>query len=142
MARIFKATLTDWNGGVRGKPYRILAVQENASLHDLAEEVLSAFDFDLDHAFGFYDNLKNWARSEEGYELFADMGEKMSFPGVKRAKVSKVFHTPKKKLLLLFDYGERSFFQQKWKETRLMSRRSERFCIKLAMTMKSRKFIT
>lgn len=67
---------------------------------------MSAFDFDMDHSFGFYDNLKNWARSEEGYELFADIGDKMNFPGVKKAKVSKVFHTPKQKMLLLFDYGD------------------------------------
>ncbi|MCF2940412.1 plasmid pRiA4b ORF-3 family protein [Paenibacillus alkaliterrae] len=106
MAKIFKITLTDWNGAVRGKPYRKIAVQENASLYDLAEAALSAFDFDMDHLFGFYDNLKNWARSEEGYELFADIGDKMNFPGVKKAKVSKVFHTPKQKMLLLFDYGD------------------------------------
>ncbi|WP_410513084.1 hypothetical protein PaeBR_00990 [Paenibacillus sp. BR2-3] len=106
MAKIFKITLTDWNGAVRGKPYRKIAVQENASLYDLAATALSVFDFDMDHSFGFYDNLKNWARSEEGYELFADMGEKMKFPGVKKAKVGKVFHTPKHKMLLLFDYGD------------------------------------
>lgn len=106
MAKIFKITLTDWNGAVRGKPCRKIAVQENASLYDLAEAALSAFDFDMDHSFGFYDNLKNWARSEEGYELFADIGDKMNFPGVKKAKVSKVFHTPKQKMLLLFDYGD------------------------------------
>ncbi|MHA6482144.1 IS1096 element passenger TnpR family protein [Paenibacillus sp. strain BS8-2] len=106
MAKIHKITLTDWNGAVRGKPYRKIAVQENASLYDLAAAALSAFDFDRDHAFGFYDNLKNWTRSEEGYELFADMGDKMNFPGVKKAKVSTVFHTPKQKMLLLFDYGD------------------------------------
>lgn len=106
MAKIFKITLTDWNGTVRGKPYRKIAVQENANLYDLAEAALSVFDFAMDHSFGFYDNLKNWVRSEEGYELFADIGEKMNFPGVKKAKVSKVFHTPKRKMLLLFDYGD------------------------------------
>ncbi|WP_164821658.1 plasmid pRiA4b ORF-3 family protein [Paenibacillus koleovorans] len=106
MAKIFKITLTDWNGAVRGKPYRKIAVQDNSSLYDLAATALSAFDFDMDHAFGFYDNLKNWTRSEQGYELFADMGEKVEFPGVKRAKVSKVFLVPKQKMLLLFDYGD------------------------------------
>lgn len=104
MAKIFKITLTDWNGSVRGKPYRKIAVEVNASLYDLAVAALSAFDFDMDHSFGFYDNLKNWTRSEEGYELFADMGDKMNFPGVKKAKVRKVFHTPKQKMLLLFDH--------------------------------------
>ncbi|NOU81102.1 hypothetical protein GC101_19755 [Paenibacillus sp. LMG 31459] len=65
---------------------------------------------DLDHAFGFYDNIKNWTRSEEGYELFADIGEKTKFPGVNRAKINKVFHTPKQKMLLLFDYGDEWHF--------------------------------
>lgn len=110
MAKIFKITLTDWNGAVRGKPYRKIAVQENASLYDLAAAGLFAFDFDMDHSFGFYDNLKNWTRSEEGYELFADMGEKMKFSGVKKTKVGKVFQTPKKKMLLLFDYGDEWHF--------------------------------
>jgi hypothetical protein len=55
MTKIFKVTLTDWNGAVRGKPYRKIAIQENASLYDLAAFALSAFDFALDHSFGFYD---------------------------------------------------------------------------------------
>ncbi|AIQ68085.1 hypothetical protein PGRAT_10975 [Paenibacillus graminis] len=42
--------------------------------------------------------------------MFADIGEKMEFPGVKRAKISKVFHTSKQKLLLLFDYGDEWHF--------------------------------
>ncbi|MFD1175337.1 hypothetical protein ACFQ3W_03355 [Paenibacillus puldeungensis] len=106
MAKKFKITLTDWDGAVRGMPSRIIAVNDNASLYDLAAFALSVFDFDLDHSFGFYDNLKNWSRSEEGYELFADMGEKLKFPGVKKAEVRKVFHSPKQKMLLLFDYGD------------------------------------
>ncbi|WP_168118570.1 plasmid pRiA4b ORF-3 family protein [Paenibacillus sp. HB172176] len=106
MAKLFKVTMTDWNGGVRGKPYRKIAIGEHASLYDLASIALSAFDFGMDHSFGFYDNLKDWTRSQVGYELFADMGEEMNFPGVKQAKVSKVFHSTKQKMLLLFDYGD------------------------------------
>jgi hypothetical protein len=105
-AQSFKVTLSDWNGAVRGRPFRKIAIAGEASLFDLAVVTIESFDFDLDHAFGFYDNIKNWTRSEKGYELFADIGEKMEFPGVKRAKISKVFHTPKQKLLLLFDYGD------------------------------------
>ncbi|MBT2289371.1 hypothetical protein J7E73_09535 [Paenibacillus albidus] len=102
-AKLFKVTLSDWNGTVRGRPFRKIAIAAGSSLYDLAVVTIESFDFDLDHAFGFYDNIKNWTRSEKGYELFADIGEKMKFPGVKRATVSKVFHTPKQKLLLLFD---------------------------------------
>ncbi|WP_342549003.1 hypothetical protein NST69_08665 [Paenibacillus sp. FSL P2-0089] len=105
-ARLFKVTLSDWNGAVRGRPTRKIAISAKASLYDLAAVTIESFDFDLDHAFGFYDNLKNWTRSEEGYESFADVGAGDRFPGVQKVKISKVFHTPKQKMLLLFDYGD------------------------------------
>lgn len=73
-ARLFKVTLSDWNGAVRGRPSRKIVISAKASLYDLAAVTIESFDFDLDHAFGFYDNLTNWARSEEGYESFADTG--------------------------------------------------------------------
>ncbi|KHL93260.1 hypothetical protein QW71_24315 [Paenibacillus sp. IHB B 3415] len=94
-AQAFKVTLSDRNGVVRGRPFRNIAIAAEDSLYDLAEISIEAFDFDLDHAFGFYDNIKNWTRSEKGYELFADIGEKMKFPGVKGEIISEVFHTPK-----------------------------------------------
>lgn len=109
-AQSFKVTLSDRNGTVRGRPFRSIAIAAEDSLYDLAEVSIEAFDFDLDHAFGFYDNIKNWTRSEKGYELFADIGEKMKFPGVKGAIINKVFHTPKQKMLLLFDYGDEWHF--------------------------------
>lgn len=109
-AKEFKVIWSDRNGAVRNRPSRNIAVQDDATLYDLAAAVLGSFDFDMDHAFGFYDNLKNWARSQTGYELFADMGEKGRFAGVKRVRISKVFHTPKQKMLLLFDYGDEWHF--------------------------------
>ncbi|OMF89410.1 hypothetical protein [Paenibacillus sp. FSL R7-0273] len=101
----FKIILSDPSGGVRGRPYRTIAVAAGASLYDLAEAAIEAFDFDLDHAFGFYDNITDWTRAEEGYELFADIGQESRFPGVQKVAIHTVFHTPKQKLLLLFDYG-------------------------------------
>lgn len=109
-ATLFKVTWSDWNGAVRGRPFRKIVLNSGSSLYDLAAASLDSFQFDLDHAFAFYDNIKNWTRSEEGYELFADMGEKEKFPGVKKAKITKVFDTPKKKMLLLFDYGDEWHF--------------------------------
>ncbi|CAM4446989.1 calcium-binding protein [Paenibacillus typhae] len=103
--QLFKITLSDRSGGVRGRPSRTIAIAAGASLYNLAEATIEAFDFDLDHAFGFYDNIKNWARSEEGYESIADIGHEDQFPGVEKVKISKVFRTPKQKMLLLFDYG-------------------------------------
>ena len=72
---IFKATLTDWEARVRGRPYRVLAVRETSSLYDLALTINRAFGFDFDHAFGFFDNLKNPYAAGERYELFADLEE-------------------------------------------------------------------
>jgi len=109
-AKLFKVTWSDWNGAVRGRPFRKIVLASSSSLYDLATASLQSFQFDLDHSFGFYDNIKNWVLSKEGYELFADMGEKDKFPGVKRAKIAKVFDTPKKKMLLLFDYGDEWHF--------------------------------
>jgi hypothetical protein len=105
-AMVFKVIWSDWDGSVRGRPYRKLAINCNATLYDLAQAALESFEFDMDHPFGFYDNLKRWTRSKEGYELFADMGGETDFPGVKSVKAAQVFHTPKKKMLMLFDYGD------------------------------------
>jgi hypothetical protein len=89
---------------------RQIAVNADATLYDLAAAALDCFNFDMDHAFGFYDNLKRWTRSEEGYELFADIGHKEKFPGVKRVKANRIFSTVNKKMLLLFDYGDEWHF--------------------------------
>ncbi|WP_052380660.1 IS1096 element passenger TnpR family protein [Paenibacillus camerounensis] len=103
--QLFNIILSDPSGGVRGRPSRKIAVAAKASLYDLAEAAIEAFDFDLDHAFGFYDNIINWTRAEEGYELFADIGQESRFPGVQKVKISSVFLAPKQRMLLLFDYG-------------------------------------
>ncbi|MGL4610338.1 MAG: IS1096 element passenger TnpR family protein [Trueperaceae bacterium] len=70
-----KVTLTDWEGRTRGHPYRILAVPADTSLYDLAFEINESFEFEFDHAFGFFDNLKNPWRASEQYELFNDSEE-------------------------------------------------------------------
>ena len=103
---ILKATLSDWDGRVRGMPYRTLAIPERSTLYHLAEAILDSFNFYFDHAFGFYDKIKKWTESEEGYELFEDMEEESRFKSVERTKVNEAFDKVKKKMLLLFDYGD------------------------------------
>lgn len=102
----FRVTMTDYSGKVRGYPFRTLAVPANFTLYRLARAILDAFGFDDDHAFGFYDNIKHWTLSREGYELFADIGKKQSFPGLKKTGVAKAFPVLKKKMLFLYDYGD------------------------------------
>jgi len=71
----------------------------------LAKVILDSFNFDFDHAFGFYDSMKDIYRSVEAYELFTDMGESSGFPGVKKTKIQDVYEL-KKKMLFFFDYGD------------------------------------
>jgi hypothetical protein len=82
-------------------------------LYDLAKEILDCFDFDDDHAFGFYDNLKRWTRSFERYSIFSDEDEGYSPDtlGVKDTCVENVFNYLKKKMLFLFDYGDEWHFR-------------------------------
>ena len=107
---LVKVTLSDWSGKTRGYPHRIIAIREGSTLYRLAETIVNGFGFDFDHAFGFYSNIRHWTESEEGYELFADIGEESKFDGVERTKVGKVFQEVKKKMLFLFDYGDEWHF--------------------------------
>ena len=101
-----KVTLSNHALQVRGFPYRLIEIDGNKSLYNFAEAILESFDFDMDHSFGFYDNMKNTYQSMEGYELFADYGEIDKFPGVKKIKVKNVYNILKKKMLFFFDYGD------------------------------------
>ena len=93
---------------LKPKLYRDIEIDSAASLRTLAEAIVLSFDFDFDHAFGFYSNLTGrFHESPERYELFADMGE--ADPGVgsvEKTAVSKVFGKVGKKMLFLFDYGD------------------------------------
>jgi hypothetical protein len=107
---LIKATLSDWYGKVKGQPFRVLEIPGDFTLYNLSEAVVDSFGFYFDHAFGFYDNIKKWPNSNEGYELFADIGEKSEFKGVKRTKIRKAFDQIEKKMLFLFDYGDEWHF--------------------------------
>jgi hypothetical protein len=107
---LMKAISTDRSGNVQGHPYRVIAVPEGFTLYRLAEAIVDSFGFYFDHPFGFYDNIRQWTKSKDGYELFADIGEESEFKGVERTKVGKVFHEIKKKMLFLFDYGDEWHF--------------------------------
>ena len=107
---LMKVILSDWSGNVRGHPYRVLAVPQGFTLYRLAEAIVDSFGFYFDHPFGFYDNIRQWKKSKEGYELFADIGEDSEFKGVERTKVNQVFSERNKKMLFLFDYGDEWHF--------------------------------
>ena len=86
-----------------------VAVGGDCSLYNFAAFIIKTVGFDFDHCFEFCDNLKNSYRSKERYTLFADIGEEADDPGVKKTKLSDVFH-PRRKMLFHFDYGDDWFF--------------------------------
>ncbi len=93
---------------LKPKLYRDVEIDSTASLAALAEAVVGAFEFDFDHAYGFYSKLTGrYHDSPEKYELFADMEDADSDAGsVQRTAVAKAFAKPGKKMLFLFDYGD------------------------------------
>ena len=98
---------------LKAKVYREIEIEGAKSLHDLAAAIIRAFDFDFDHAFGFYSKLTGpYHKSPEQYELFADMENTDSEAGsVERTKIAKAFPAAGKKMLFVFDYGDEWRFQ-------------------------------
>ena len=85
----------------------IIAISGSINLYGLAEHIIDSIGFDFDHAFGFYNNLRNPYKSSEAYTLFADMDDVESDGGVSvnRTYIEDVFKKGKK-MVFLFDYGD------------------------------------
>jgi len=83
---VFRASLTS-------KIYRDIEIAGTGSLYALAQAIVRSFDFDFDHAFGFYSKLKgNIYDSPVRYELFVDIGEgEADARSVKRTRVIRPF---------------------------------------------------
>ena len=95
---------------------REIEVPEDFSLYKLAEVIVNAYDFDFDHAFGFFSNISEsrYFDSDRKYELFADMEDQGIEPtgaeSVEKTKISKVWKNIGDKMLFLFDYGDNWLF--------------------------------
>jgi hypothetical protein len=87
--------------------YREIEVEGGKPLYDLAEAIVSAFDFDFDHAFGFYTGTKprTMLRTDPRYELFADMGDSDA-RSVKKTRIRDAFPAVGSAMTFLYDYGE------------------------------------
>ena len=112
---ILKVTLSDVFERGRGTPHRTLAIPERSTLYRLAKEITNAFDFYFDHCFGFFNNLKIWAKSNECYELFKDIEKEQGLEpthckSVEKTRVGGVFNMIGRKMLFLFDYGDEWHF--------------------------------
>ena len=104
---------------LRGKKVvREIEAPENFSLYRFAEAIIGAYDFDFDHAFGFFSKISEsgYFKSEKQYELFTDLieeGEDLEPTGaesVKKTKIAEVWKNPGDKMLFLFDYGDNWLF--------------------------------
>ena len=97
---------------LRPKVYREIEIESGKSLYDLAVAIVRAFDFDLDHACGFFSKLDGHIfDSPVRYELFADLDGDSESRSVKRTKVAQAFPDLGSKMLFLFDYGDEWRFQ-------------------------------
>lgn len=94
-----------------GKWSAELLLPASGTLEELANAIIKAVGFEMDHCYGFYNNTKAHFKSTEEYTLFADIGEesKDCDTGVQNTSISQVFQ-PKKKMLFLFDYGDSWMF--------------------------------
>ena len=92
---------------LRARVYRDIEIESTKSLYDLAAAIVQAFDFDFDHAFGFYSKLnENVFDSPVRYELFADLEGGGEARSVKRTTVAQAFPAVGAKMQFLFDYGD------------------------------------
>ncbi|MEA2838571.1 MAG: hypothetical protein QOD89_3121 [Bradyrhizobium sp.] len=108
---IIRAALT-------GSIYRDLEIEGSKSLYRLAEAIVGSFNFDFDHAFGFYSGTKatTMMRQHPKYELFADMGEAEDGAlSVKKTSVARAFPAIGHTMTFLFDYGDGWHFKVKLK---------------------------
>lgn len=121
---VLKVIQSNREGKVRGHPYRIFAIPERITLFEFAGEICHAFHLGFDHMFGFYNDVKNFYQSTEGYELFGDNPEtwegkvRPEFKGVVKTPVSRAFSERGKKMLFLFDYGDECYLRVVLKEIR------------------------
>jgi hypothetical protein len=89
------------------KVSRDIEIESSKSLYDLAAAIVRAFDFDFDHAFGFYSKLDDYVfDAPVRYELFADQDGDREAQSVKRTTIAQAFPELGSKMQFLFDYGD------------------------------------
>ena len=106
---IFRATLQG-----SASVYRDIELDPAKSLYSLAEAIVASFNFDFDHAFGFYTGLTpaKIHKTFPKHELFADSGDTdPQVLGVKKTRISQAFTEVGHTMLFLFDYGDGWLFR-------------------------------
>lgn len=102
------------------KIIRRIQIPGSKNLYNFAKVIIDAFDFQFDHCFGFYDQLRDHRNCRKAFELFVDVGEegRPGAKGVKKTKISQAFDAVGEKLIMLFDYGDGWQFNVELKEIR------------------------
>ena len=101
---------------LKARVYRDIEITSYASLYDLADAIIGSFNFDPDHAFGFFNKLTGRVfDSTLRYELFADMEGGSGSRSVKKTAVNGVYRRIGSKMLFLFDYGDEWRFVTEFK---------------------------
>ena len=114
---LFKVIQSDCKGKVRATRTRILAIPGRITLFEFAGEICREFHLGFDHMFGFYNNIKNFYQSTEGYEFSVTTREtwegkvRPEFKGVVKIPVNRAFEEKGKKMLFLFDYGDECYLR-------------------------------
>ena len=88
---------------LRARLYRDIEVSSSSTLADLAEAIVAAFGFDMDHAYGFYSKLTGKLfDSPRRFELFADI-EGSGSRSVKGTRVITAFQMVGSAMTFLYD---------------------------------------
>lgn len=88
--------------------YRHLQLSGKKTLHDLADAILQAFDFDFDHLYSFFMDNKWWSMEDAYHSPYAEEP-----PFADEIKLSELRLVKGQQFKFLFDYGDEWRFQCK-----------------------------
>lgn len=88
--------------------YRHIRISGKKTLHDLADTILQAFDFDHDHLYSFFMDNKWWSSENAYHSPYAE-----EFPFADEIKLSGLQLSKGQQFKFLFDYGDEWRFQCK-----------------------------
>jgi hypothetical protein len=104
---LIKATQVTGEGQDQILAHRVIAIDGNATLLELGYAILSAFDFDHVHRFGFYSGFFTPDRKRTVEIYLRDDGSRILNrpPGVDEATIASVFVQPEKEMFLFYESG-------------------------------------
>lgn len=89
----------------KDSPYRIIDIENTATLVDFSRAILDAFNFTEDHFYGFYDNINTPLKSNEAYLFLERMIDEIPLrKNINEYLVKDLFENNKLEWLFLFDY--------------------------------------